>query len=175
VSDARLYLDAEKRPFIHLVDGGVADNLGLRAALDAVLALGNIWSTLKFQGREDVQKIVLIVVNAEKKMTEERYLSGKIPSLGATMDSFSTVMIERYNYDTIMLLRESFGQWTEEIRRNRCGNGPISTEPGACGDIKFYLSEVKFDALKDPAERDYLKACRPLLSSGAVDGLRRPT
>jgi NTE family protein len=154
VSDARLYLDAEKRPFIHLMDGGVADNLGLRAALDAVLALGNIWSTLKFQGREDVRKIVLVVVNAEKKVPEGRYLSGKVPSFGATMDSFSTVMIERYNYDTIMLLRDAFRGWTEEIQRNRCGNGPISTEPGACGDIKFYLSEVKFDA-QDQTERDY--------------------
>ena len=30
----RSYLDASTRPFIHLVDGGLADNLGLRALLD---------------------------------------------------------------------------------------------------------------------------------------------
>ena len=56
-----------------------------------------------------------------------------------------------------MLLRESFKRWTEEIQQGRCGDGPISTEPGACGDIKFYLIEVKFDALKDEAERSYFK------------------
>jgi NTE family protein len=174
VSDLRLYLDAKKRPFIHLVDGGVADNLGLRAALDVVLAMGDLWSTLKFNGREDVQKIIVIVVNAEKKVSEDRYLSGKVPSLGATMDSFSTVMIERYNYDTIMLLRDSFGRWTEKIRRNRCGNGPVSTEPGSCGDIQFYLVEVKFDALKDASERAYLNSLPTSfhLSSEEVDRLR---
>jgi NTE family protein len=168
-----LYLDAEKRPFIHLVDGGVSDNLGVRAALDAVLALGDIWSALQFNKREDVEKIVLVVVNAEKKISGERYLSGKVPSLGATMDSFSTVMIERYNYDTLMLLRDSFRRWTEEIQQNRCGNRPISTEPGGCGDIKFYFVEVKFDALKDESERAYLNALPTSfkLSSKEVDRL----
>ncbi len=34
---------------------------------------------------------------------------------------------------------------------------PISTEPGACGDIEFYLVHVDFAALDDDAERDYLK------------------
>ena len=28
------FLDSQKKPYIHLVDGGVADNLGLRAVLD---------------------------------------------------------------------------------------------------------------------------------------------
>lgn len=34
------YLDVKKTPYIHLVDGGLADNLGLRAVLDRVHALG---------------------------------------------------------------------------------------------------------------------------------------
>ena len=46
-------------------------------------------------------------------------------------------------------------QWKREVQQNRCKGGPISTKPGACGDIKFYLIEVKFDALPDEAERAY--------------------
>ena len=65
--------------------------------------------------------------------------------------------IERYNVETVALLRESFPGWREEVQKNRCGQGPISTEPGACGDIQFYLVEVKFDALEDPVERTYFK------------------
>ena len=33
----------------------------------------------------------------------------------------------------------------------------VSSEPGSCGDINFYVVEVKFDALKDEAERMYFK------------------
>jgi NTE family protein len=57
----------------------------------------------------------------------------------------------------VALLSESFGRWADEIRRGRCGSGPISTEPGGCGDIGFYLIQVRFDALDDAAERSALK------------------
>ena len=33
IDDIVIYLDSERTPYIHLVDGGVADNLGVRAVL----------------------------------------------------------------------------------------------------------------------------------------------
>jgi NTE family protein len=73
------------------------------------------------------------------------------------LDSYSSIAITRYNQETVALLSESFNRWADEIRKGRCGSGPISTEPGACGDIEFYLVQVKFDALDDAAESSYLK------------------
>jgi NTE family protein len=90
------------------------------------------------------------------------------------LDSYSSIAITRYNYETIMLLRESFRRWTEEVQKGRCGNEPVSTEPGACGDIKFYLIEVRFDALADEEERSYYKQLPTSfrLSDEQVDKLR---
>ncbi len=50
----------------------------------------------------------------------------------------------------------------------------MSTEQGACGDIEFYLVEVKFDALKDEAESSYFKGLPTTfkLPSEDVDKLR---
>ena len=59
--------------------------------------------------------------------------------------------------DTLALLSESFPHWIKEIQKGRCGTEPISTEPGGCGDIEFYLVQVRFAALNDDAEREYLK------------------
>ncbi len=157
VNNIRPYLDSKKTPYIHLVDGGVADNLGLRAALDRVFAFGSAWDALKFSRQENVHKIVFISVNAEAEVSRKWLLFDKPPGIAAMLNSYSSIAISRYNYETVMLLRESFSRWTNEIQKGRCGNGPISTEPGACGDIKFYLIEVKFDALKDEAERTYFK------------------
>jgi len=42
-----VYLDSEKKPYIHLLDGGVADNLGLRAILDRTVARGSAWAFFK--------------------------------------------------------------------------------------------------------------------------------
>ena len=63
---------------------------------------------------------------------------------------------------------------TKEVQENRCGDMPVSTEPGACGDIQFYLIEVKFDVLKDEAERTYFKQLPTSfkLASEEVDKIR---
>jgi NTE family protein len=157
INNLRPYLDAENNRYIHLVDGGVADNLGVRAALDRVLALGDVWNTLKYAGHENVRKVIFIIVNAETEISGEWQLFGKPPPFGAMLQSYSSIAITRYNFETVMLLRESFARWTDEIQKNRCGSDRIDTEPGACGDIEFYLVEIKFDALKDEAERTYFK------------------
>ncbi|WKZ18138.1 MAG: patatin-like phospholipase family protein [Candidatus Jettenia sp. CY-1] len=174
VSNTRPYLDSEKRKYIHLVDGGVSDNLGLRAALDRVLALGSFWNSVKYLGLENIHKVVFLVVNAETAVDNKLSLLGQPPPFSAMLKSYSSVSITRYNYETVMLLRESFYKWTEEVQKNRCGDGPIVTEPGGCGDIKFYLVEVRFDALKDEAEREYFKGLPTSfkLSAEQVDQLR---
>jgi NTE family protein len=171
--DIQPYLDADKNRYIHLVDGGVADNLGLRAVLDRVIYFGDFWTTLKNVGMEKTHKVVFIVVNAETEVSSSVSLLGEIPGLGAMLKSYSSIAISRYNFETVMLLQESFKRWAEEVRENRCGDGPIDTSPGGCGDIEFYLIEVKFDALKDRAERAYFKGLPTTfeLSSEEVDKL----
>ncbi|MEW5925827.1 MAG: hypothetical protein AB1746_17740 [Candidatus Zixiibacteriota bacterium] len=174
LNNLRPYMEAGKTKYIHLVDGGVADNLGLRAALDRVLALGGVWETLKYMGLENIHKVVFIVVNAETEISRSWALFGKPPAFAAMLNSYSSIAITRYNFETVMLLRESFYRWAEEIQKNRCADKPISTEPGTCGDIKFYLIEVKFDALRDEAEREYFKSLPTSfkLKSEEVDKLR---
>jgi len=157
VNNIRPYLNAEERKYIHLVDGGVADNLGLRVVLDRATGWGNTWNGLKLLCKEHTHKIVFIVVNAETEVSQSYSFWPNPPPFAAMLQSYSSISITQYNYETLMLLRENFKRWTEEVQKGRCGEGPISTEPGACGDIKYYLVEVKFDALKDPAERNYFK------------------
>ena len=54
-------------------------------------------------------------------------------------------------------MKEEAKSWAEEIRDQRCEGGETSTESGSCGDIEFYVVEVKFDALEDETERIYFK------------------
>lgn len=174
LNNARPFLDAENKRYIHLVDGGVADNLGVRTALDKVLTFGDFWSTLNHLRLENTRKVIFIIVNAEAEVDNKWSLLDKLPGFGAMLSSYSSIAITRYNFETVMLLRESFNRWTKEVQKNRCASQPISTEPGACGDIKFYLVEVKFDALKDESERKYFKRLPTSfkLSDEVVDELR---
>jgi NTE family protein len=168
------FLDSKKKPYIHLLDGGVADNLGLRAALERVMLLGSPWTTLKYSGMENVHKIAFIVVNAQTEINDKWDRYPQVPPFAAVLDSYSTIAIARYNVETVALLRESFPRWADEIRKGRCGSQPVSTEPGACGDIEFYLVEVNFEALNDAAERSLLEGLPTsfALKPGQVDHLR---
>ena len=156
-NDIAPFLDPEKKPYIHLVDGGVGDNLGLRAVLDRVIVGGSVWGTMKGTPLENVRKVVFIVVNAETEPDPKWDRTEKIPTFGVMLASYSSIAIDRYNKETIALLKESVGSWAEEIRTQRCKGGAVSTSPGSCGDIQFYVVEVKFDALKDETERRHFK------------------
>ena len=126
IDDIMIYLDPERTQYIHLVDGGVADNLGLRAVLDRIHACGDFWTMLKRSKQEGVRKVVFLVVNAETEVDDRWRRSSKSPPLVAAIESYRSVVMTRYNFETIMLLRESFGPWTEEVRRSRCEDQPIS-------------------------------------------------
>jgi NTE family protein len=174
VNNIAPFLNSQTKPYIHLVDGGVADNLGLRAILDRVIARGSVWKLIKGTPHENINKVVFIVVNAETQPDTKWDRSEGIPPFGAMASSFSSIGIERYNEETIALLKESVNSWADEVRTERCKGGVVSTAPGSCGDIKFYVVEVKFDTLKDETERMYFKRLPTSfkLKSEQVDKLR---
>jgi NTE family protein len=158
LNNVSVFLDSEKKPYIHLLDGGIADNLGLRAILDRTIARGSIWEFFKGTPLEHVHKVVFFVVNAETETDTKWDRSEGIPPFGAMFSSYSSIAIERYNEETIALLKENVKSWADEIKTQRCKGGALSTAPGSCGDIQFYVIDVKFDALKDEKERIYFKS-----------------
>ncbi len=156
-NDFTPFLDSKKKAYIHLVDGGVGDNLGLKALLDRVIARGSVWGAIKGTPMEKVRKVVFIVVNAETEPDPKWDRTERVPTFGVMLASYSSIAVDRYNEETIALLKESVGPWADEIRDQRCNGEVVSASPGSCGDIQFYVIEVKFDALKDETERMHFK------------------
>jgi NTE family protein len=157
VNNSLPYLNAEKMRHIHLVDGGVADNLGLRTAIERILVHENFWESVKDSKVKKARKVVFLLVNAETEVSRKFNLFDKPPPFAAMLGSYTSIAITRYNFETVMLLRENFRRWKQEMQEGRCGGGKVLTEPGECGDISFHLIEVKFDALKDEDRRSYFK------------------
>ena len=134
----------------------MADNLGLRAIEESIEQAGNVWTAMKFSGREKIRKVAFIVVNAETKVESTWDTIEYMPPFAAMLSSYTTIAVVRYNLETMAVLQESFGRWAHQIRTGRCPPGQISREPGSCGDIEFYLVDVRFGNHRDKAEADYL-------------------
>jgi NTE family protein len=168
------YLNSKKKPYLHLLDGGISDNLGLRAILERIIFRGDYWKTVRGTHHENVHKVIFIVVNAETQPDSFWDRVEEPAAFAAMLESYSSIAIERYNVETLALLKESLKTWAEQVRLQRCPAGEISSKPGSCGDIQFYVIEVKFDALRDEKEREYFKRLPTSfsLSGEEVDQLR---
>ena len=128
--------NVEERPYIHLVDGGIADNLGLRAMIDRFEGAGRTsFGTDQF--RESVpDNLVIILVNAEVKPDLLIEQTAAKPSVGSTMSAFTSAQMNRYNQETLDKLRDNLEAF-EEIT---AGSGK---------KVNVYFSEVSFDLVKE--------------------------
>jgi NTE family protein len=59
------YEDAERRPYIHLNDGGLADNIGLRGPEVAITTSDSSWSLLNKVNNGVVKRLAVIIVDAK--------------------------------------------------------------------------------------------------------------
>ena len=93
------------RAYIHLTDGGVADNIGLREPLTAIAGVDNSWSVLRRINLEQVNKLVVIVVNAATNPATARDRTPKVPGLVETVSTVATIPLGNYSFETLELLR----------------------------------------------------------------------
>ena len=137
------YLDREKRPWLHLVDGGISDNLGLRSFYSAVSLVGDPRFAFREVRHPDVRRILIISVNAHARHSRDWALKRKSPSLVEVVGSVSGVQINRYSLDTIDIVRTAYQRCAEQI----------STPERP---VTFQFVEVCFDAVQDDTERSQL-------------------
>jgi NTE family protein len=113
----RSYLDAEVRPYIHLVDGGLADNLGLRSLLDRSQAQGSLRQSVRSASKTKIQKLVIIAVNAERDPSERVDASDQVPSTVQVVDALLFGTGARAAQETLGLLSDTIRTWRQELRR----------------------------------------------------------
>jgi NTE family protein len=103
---------------------------------------------LKLSGIKNVRKLVILAVNAETSPDALEHRSDQIPVMSKAMKAMIDVPINRYSFDTVMLMRLAVNQWQKDLRtRPRDPDSPFA--PGA--DI--YFINASLGELTDPDER----------------------
>lgn len=119
-SAALSYSNKKERPFVHLVDGGVSDNLGLRIITDPVELTGGINNYLKMIHGEDSYSIprhfAIIAVNASVKADSSIDKNSHPPSLRQTLNAVTDAQLQLYNNETTDLIKLKLEQWVEETK-----------------------------------------------------------
>ena len=142
------YLDAEKRPFIHLLDGGLSDNLALRGLIEGSGVQGSFEKLLVLGGVKNVKKLVILAVNAETSPDVMEFRSDHVPVLSKAMSSLIDIPINRYSFDTTTLISMGVEKWKAELKTKP--RGPDS--PWA-KEADIYFINASLSEIEDPDER----------------------
>ena len=131
------YQQAARYPYLHLVDGSIADDLGVRALTDLMLgpSAGTSWQARGLRPR----KIVLIAVNATADTGPGIARRRAAPPELETARRAAQVSFDRYSMESTLLLRSML----DELARRRDAPAP-----------QVYLVEVDPRRLADASQRD---------------------
>ena len=159
--EMRTFQDSDKHPYLHLVDGGVADNLGVRGvleALDEVSFSGGFRRQVDYGG---IRRIVLIVVNAESDGPNDWDQKESPPgSIKQTLQS-SGVPISRYTFETVELMKDMVDkaalQRDLDIAEARVAGASKKEAEARFPEVEMLVFDVSFNAIEDDDERLYFQ------------------
>jgi len=153
------YLDADKRPYIHLIDGGISDNLGLTAVIDRVVMHDEARFAVDMIQYPLPETVVFIVVNAETDPDKSFEHSPKKPTMGEIVSALGGAHVRQMNLETRSLMQENIGQWTTDLSE---------------GKLETHYIEVSFDNIENPETREFFNSIDTTLAlpDNEVDMLR---
>jgi len=173
------FADREHRPYLHLVDGGVSDNVGMRGVLDVLSTFEALHAEGRKTAYDHVRNIFIFVVNSLATPPNDWDLHENPPGLFDVLIKATGTPIDRYSYDTVETLRDIQARWAalrevrDAIKPYPALDAKLQTIMRA-PEITIRVVEVSFGVLPDKAERDYLNTLPTsfVLDNEAVDRLR---
>lgn len=156
------YLNKDKIQYIHLVDGGIADNLGVRALYDTINLTGGTDQMLKKLDVKPPKYLVLILVNAAVSPEKEMTKNPEEPSLADQIDAVTSAQIERYSVESIQLLKDNLTAWGKKISQDENR------------EVKTFFIQIDFESIKDKQKFEWFNLVSTSLALPAeqVDKLR---
>jgi NTE family protein len=136
VDGLKSYANKEEREYIHLVDGGITDNLGLLALYDIVNVsderyVNKIHSSLK-------PHLIAISIDASTTPDSSMDSSPKEPGLAETINFMTDVQVHRLNEVAKTLFRYDMHNLEET------------------GEVATYFIDINLSNIDDPERKRYL-------------------
>jgi NTE family protein len=172
--------NSTKKPYIHLVDGGVSDNVGMRGVLDSLELMEALYDTGTSTSLDRVRRLIVFVVNSisdPKTTWDERE---RPPDSLTVLLKAAGTPIDHYSYEAVELLKDTSARWSSLRKIRDSAAMKTNTDPSIAALMKvpnaeIYTIDVSFQQIKNAEERFYLNQ-QPtsfVLADEAVDRLRR--
>ena len=152
---ASSYLDKRDEAYVHLLDGWVSDNLGLRGLMQ-MLAPTAEEATLDAESLNRLRHVVIVSVDGQaepdRQMTDVPYLDSVFRVIGAV----TSTAIDRYGFETLIHAREMTRRLAQGLARRDCPRG--ENGPTACRMIDDHFVHLSLSDIADDEGRSALAA-----------------
>ena len=153
---ANRYLDPERTKYVHLLDGGISDNLALRGVVNGGIALDVTTDAFRRVAMKARRVLVLSVDGQsapDPSLSKRRVVTG----LSQIFRAVSGTQIDAYNFETLILTDSELRQLVENLRKVRCAQGRV-IEGHDCADVRGALVHISLASIPDPQERQRLQS-----------------
>lgn len=154
--EAARYLDPDQTSYVHLMDGGISDNLALRTIVNTLFALDRSragFTALALRTR----RIIVISVDGQAETDPTIGRNRVVTGLGQILSAVSGSQIDAYNFETMLVARERTRALVSEMKAARCAVAPtIAGHP--CDDVQGDLIQLSLQQIQDEAVRARLRA-----------------
>ncbi|WP_109079221.1 patatin-like phospholipase family protein [Aggregatibacter kilianii] len=159
------YQNNSDKTYLHLVDGGLTDNLGLASLLDMsnLLSMRKLYAELK---KSNLRNIVVVNVNAQNERTSQIDTSADVPGVREVVNTVISVPIDKATESTVRYSQKFADQWNAYAKRKKdvkiriyfvnlslrhLPEGRLKKEVLNIG-TSFYLPESDVDKLREAAK-----------------------
>ena len=178
--DMQDFLNSKERPYIHVVDGGISDNLAVRAILEG---FEEVEASAAFRdafhaATGSPSRVVLIVVNSRSSPSTNWDKGESAPGFVSQLLQSSSVPIDRYSAESVELMKDMvYRRATQrelQIARARLAGESEAQAQARFPKIDAFAIDVSFEQIDDPKERSYFMNLPTsfVLKPEAVDRLR---
>lgn len=163
-SMGRSYEDATNRPYIHLIDGGISDNIGLRGPSQSLFSTDGGDSILQRINQRKIRKLAFITVNAKPGDSADWDRKRRAPGALSVLSTAISAPMDNYSFETVNSLTEKVE--TDYVKPKQTELGVIKRLKELCPDanwperlpaLEFHEIELSFDKMTNSVLRKQLK------------------
>jgi predicted acylesterase/phospholipase RssA len=151
------------RPFVHLLDGGLADNIGLRGPYVSLSGLDSSWSVLRKINEQKTRQVLVITANAKTGRDPGWDARQSPPGVIDVLGLVTTGPMGNYSFETVQLIDDHFQRLNNDrlslqacatLAKEQC---PAFELPFEADPVRFDAVELAFDKVADARLRDCLE------------------
>lgn len=149
------YLDPEQTKYLHLVDGGVSDNLAMRAVGSATQTIGRTDAGMRSARLDQLRRILVISVDGQSAQDSSIARQRVVGGLFSLFGLVSGGQIDRFNFETMYTFSQQLKDLVAAVSHARCAETPV-INGARCDDVQGELVQVSLSARPSGPETDRL-------------------